>query len=154
MVVRLDQEWLSLNSLHKQLTRSVNNKLNTATSKLSHKASVDILWKRAWNRTGKNQGVTCANNIHALQQLINLFLWNTWAIAVDHGHNNAVKLDVNAGKTRIQLDKVTWNALALKITQQVFTSKPTDNAHGNGDLIKLIEKRRDVNTITTAVQLF
>ncbi len=38
------------------------------------------------------------------------------------------------------LDEVTWNTLTLKITQQVFTSKATDNAHSNGDLIKLIEK--------------
>jgi hypothetical protein len=105
------------------------------------------------NRAGKDDGVALAEVVDAVKQLVDLGLRNLRTHAIDHGHDNAIELDVDACVALVQADKVAADALLLKPLDQVVARKAGSNAESDVGGIELIEQAADVDAIAAYMNL-
>lgn len=153
VVVGLNEEGMSLDGLHEELAGRIDHKLDATTGETGHDLVVHVLGQGIGNGARKDEGVTGLQDVHAVEKLVDLLLRNLGAHAVDHGHDDAVELDVDARVATIQLHEVAGNARILELVDEVLASEARDNAHCHIDYVKLVEKRGDVNAVATAVEL-
>ena len=153
MVVGLDEERVHLERLHEQLAGSVNHKLDAAATEAPHDLGVHVLGQRAGDGAREDERVAGTYDIHATQELVDLLLGNLGAHAVDHRHDDAVELDVDAGVAAVEKNEVARHALLLKATKQVVPRKARCDAHGDAGHVELVQKRGDVDAVSAAVKL-
>ena len=154
MVVGLDEEGVCLDGLHEELAGSVDDELDSTSAKPLHDLNVHVLGKRAGDGAGEHEGVARIDDIHALEELVDLLLRDLRAHAVDHRHDDAVELDVDTREATVELDEVARDAVLLELADEVVTGEARHDAHCDVDDVELVEKRGDVDAVSTAVELF
>ena len=153
VVVGLDEEGVRLEGLHQELARGVDHELDAAAAEAPHDLHVHVLGKRVRDGTREDQRVPGAHHVHALEQLVDLLLGNLGAHAVDHRHDDAVELDVDAGVATVEKDEVERDALLLEAADEVVAGEAGRDAHGDAGNVQLVQKGGDVDAVAAAVQL-
>ena len=89
----------------------------------------------------------------ALEELVNLLLGNLGTHAVDHGHDDAVELDVDAGEPVVKHHEVGRDPRLLERVDQVLPREARGDAKGNIEHLELVEEGGDVDAVPTTVDL-
>ena len=144
---------MRLERLHEKLPGRIHDVLDAAAIEAVHDLGVHVLGKRVGDGPRKHQHVAFAYDIHAVEQLLDLLLGDLGAVAVDHGHDGARELDVDAREALLETDEVAGDALVLKGLDEVIAGEATDNTHGDVHNVELVEQRGDVDAVATAVEL-
>ena len=83
--------------LQKQVAGGVDDEADTSTLEALHNDVVHALGKRLGDGAREHERIPLADVVDALKQLVDLLLGDLGPHAVDHGHDDAVELDVDAG---------------------------------------------------------
>ena len=153
VVVGLNQEGVRLEGLHQELAGRINHELDAATAEATHDLHVHVLGQGVGDGSREDEGVVGSDDVHALEQLVDLLLGDLGSHAVDHGHDDAVELDVDAGVPAVEKNEVERHALLLKTMEQVVTGETCGDAHGDAGDVELVEQGGDVDSVSAAVQL-
>ena len=144
---------MRLEGLHQELAGGVHDELDAAPAEAAHDLHVHILGQGVGDRAREDERVVGADDVHALEQLVDLLLGDLGAHAVDHRHDDAVELDVDAGVAAVEDDEVARDALLLQAPEEVVAGEAGGDAHRDAGDVELVEQGRDVDAVAAAVQL-
>ena len=154
VVVGLDEEGPGVERLEQERTGRVDDEADAAAPEAPDDDVVHVLRQRLGDGSRQDERVALADVVDALEELVDLLLADAGAHAVDHGHDDAVELHVDAREAMVQANEVGRDAALLERLDEIVAREACDNAKGHVHHLELVQQRGDVNAVAAAVQLF
>ena len=152
MVVWLDEEGVRGQGLQKQVAGGVDDEAHAPTLEVLHDDVVHALGKRLGYGAREHKRVPLADVVDALKQLVYFLLGDLGPHAVDHGHDDAVELDVDTGETAVKPDEVGGDTIFLHRLDEIVAREARDDAEGDVGDLELVEEGGDVDAVSTTVE--
>ena len=141
-------------NVYKQCTLSINNDVDSAAFQSGHNSLIHIARKSIRYTAGDNEDVTFLEIIELLVESLDVFLCDVRSLAVDLRFLIGFNLDIDSGKTFLNLDKIGSYAEFSKSCCNFTTCKTCHKSECCALMTKILQNDRNIDSFSAGKNVF